>query len=171
VWDLGANGGRFSRIAATMLARSIAFDSDYGATEANYRACRSARESRILPLVVNLINPSPALGWAHEERSAWADRGPADVVLALALTHHLAIGNNVPLDRVGALLHRVGRHLIVEFVPKTDSQVERMLASREDVFAAYSQAAFERAFERYFRIHRTVPIHDSQRVMYLMESC
>jgi hypothetical protein len=171
VWDLGANGGRFSRIAAKMLARSIAFDSDYGATEINYRACRAAGESRILPLVVDLANPSPALGWAHEERSGWTERGPADLVMALALIHHLAIGNNVPLAGIATLLQRVGRQLIIEFVPKTDSQVQRLLANRADVFTDYSQAAFERAFAQCFRIHRAEPVRDSQRVMYLMEKC
>lgn len=168
VWDLGGNAGRFSRIAAAMHAYTVAFDSDHSSIEINYRACRGAGETRILPLVVDLTNPSPALGWAHTERLSWAERGPADAVLALALVHHLAIGNNVPLTRIAELLHAVGIHLIVEFVPKTDSQVQRLLASREDIFSDYSQEGFEHGFGQYFHILRSMPVRDSQRVIYLM---
>ena len=169
VWDLGANVGRFSRLATAMGAVVVAFDSDFGAVESCYRASRAAGEERILPLVLDLANPSPALGWAHEERFSWADRGPVDAVLALALVHHLAIGNNVPLERVAELLHRVARFVIVEFVPRSDSQVTRLLAARRDVFANYSQDHFERAFERCFRIRRSEPVRGSERTVYLME--
>jgi hypothetical protein len=147
----------------------VAFDADYGAVESHYRICRDAGETTILPLVLDLTNPSPALGWAHDERLAWAQRGPVDVVLVLALIHHLAIGNNVPLPRIAELLHRLGARLIIEFVPKGDPQVQRLLANRDDVFGDYSQIPFERAFERHFRIRQSIPIRDSQRVLYLME--
>lgn len=169
VWDLGANCGRFSRMAAAQCGYAVAFDSDYGAVESHYRMCRDAGETTILPLVLDLTNPSPALGWAHHERLAWAQRGPVDVVLALALVHHLAIGNNVPLPGIAELMHRLGARLIIEFVPKGDSQVQRLLASRDDVFDNYTQTAFERAFEQCFRIRQLMPIRDSQRVLYLME--
>jgi ribosomal protein L11 methylase PrmA len=169
VWDLGANAGRFSRLAATMGASVVAFDSDFGAVELSYRACRESGERAIVPLVLDLANPSPAIGWAHEERSSWTDRGPVDAVLALALVHHLAIGNNVPLERVAELLHRVARCAIVEFIPRSDSQVARLLATRKDVFGNYSQDHFERAFERYFRIRRREPVCGSERLLYLME--
>ena len=169
VWDLGANHGRFGRMAAQMGARVVCLDADYSAIESNYRVGRSGGDSRVLPLVVDLANPSPACGWAHEERLALMDRGPADTILALALVHHMAIGNNVPLDRVAEWLSRMGRHLIIEFVPKTDSQVQRLLAHREDVFADYSQNGFERAFAAHFRIRQAESIAGSDRVLYLME--
>ncbi len=168
VWDLGCNSGRFSRMAAAMRADTVAFDADYGATELNYRACRTTGETRILPLVIDLTNPSPALGWAHAERLSWAQRGPADTVLALALVHHLALGNNVPLPRIAELLRSLGTHVIVEFVPKSDSQVQRLLATREDVFPDYSQEGFERAFEPCFHVLQAIPVRESERVMYLM---
>jgi hypothetical protein len=88
--------------------------------------------------------------------------------MALALVHHLAIGNNVPLPRIAELLCKVGTHLIVEFVPKSDSQVQRLLATREDVFSGYSREGFESGFRQYFHILRSLPIRDSQRVIYLM---
>jgi ribosomal protein L11 methylase PrmA len=168
VWDLGANTGRFARVAAETPADVIAFDADDGATELDYLACRSAHETRILPLVVDLTNPSPAIGWSNSERSSLTGRGPADVVLALALVHHLAIGNNLPLDRIAEFLHAVSRDLIVEFVPREDSQVQRLLASREDVFDDYSRPGFERAFGRYFVSGRVAPVAGSQRTLYLM---
>lgn len=171
VWDLGANSGRFSRLAAATGARTVAFDMDLGAVEASYLASDTIDDRRVLPLVLDLANPSPALGWAHEERLSWADRGPVDTVMALALVHHLAIGNNVPLARVAELLHRVGRFAIVEFIPKSDSQVQRLLASRADVFTDYTQDEFERAFERRFIIRRREPVLGSERTLYLMERC
>jgi hypothetical protein len=115
-------------------------------------------------------NPSPALGWDHRERSALLDRGPAGTVLALALVHHLAIGNNVPLERLAEFFARAGRHLIVEFVPKSDSRVRRLLASRPDVFPDYHREGFERAFAGCFEITDRQDITDSERTLYLMRT-
>src|SRR5690606_7989277 len=109
VWDIGANNGEFSEIAATLGAYTVAFDIDETAVSRNYHAKRSeAVKSCMLPLVQDLINPSPGLGWAHHERMSLVERGPADVVLALALIHHLAIGNNVPFTKIAAFLRQIG---------------------------------------------------------------
>ena len=97
VWDLGANTGTFSRIAVARGARTISFDMDSACVERNYLRCKREDDTKLLPLVLDLSNPSPAIGWAHSERFSVAERGPGDVVLALALVHHLAIANNVPL--------------------------------------------------------------------------
>ncbi len=168
VWDLGANTGRFSRIAAALGAQTVSFDSDPACTEANYRECVEKHETRILPLWLDLTNPSPGIGWHNRERMSLVDRGPADAALALALIHHLAISNNVPFARLAEFFAQVCRSLIVEFVPKSDSQVQKLLASREDVFADYAQPAFEEAFGRCFDIQRVVQIDDSERTLYLM---
>ena len=98
------------------------------------------------------------------------ERGPADALLALAVVHHLAIGHNLPLERVASYLARLGRHLIVEFVPKTDSQVQRLLRDRPDIFPDYTREGFEAAFRRWFRVERAVPVADSERTLYLMTS-
>jgi hypothetical protein len=119
---------------------------------------------------MDLTNPSPALGWAHEERESLLDRGPADAVMALALVHHLAIANNVPLEEVARFMRRCGRQLIIEFVPKEDSQVKRLLAMREDIFTAYTREGFEQAFSQFFSIRRAESIRDSIRTLYLMEA-
>jgi len=168
VWDLGANVGLYSRIASDRGIRTIAFDADPAAVEKNYLQCREAGEANLLPLVLDLTNPSPAIGWANEERMSLSARGPADLVLALALAHHLAIGNNVPFASIARFLASVCEALIIEFVPKSDSQVQRMLASREDVFADYGVEAFERGFGAHFAIASCQPIAASTRVLYLM---
>ena len=168
VWDLGANTGEYSRAARELNAQVIAFDLDPAAVERNYRRVRDENESGILPLVMDLTNPSPSLGWAHEERMSLRERGPADALLALALIHHLAIGHNLPLDRVASFLATLGRTLVIEFVPKTDSQVQRMLRSRADIFPGYTREGFETSFARYFRIEAVQSVAEADRLLYLM---
>lgn len=169
VWDFGANTGVFSRIAAGKGAKTIAFDVDPAAVEKNYRQVLEQNECCLLPLCLDLTNPSPAIGWAHEERLALIERGPADTTLALALIHHLAISNNVPFEKIAEFLSLTSRFLIIEFIPKSDSQVERLLCTREDIFSKYSQNEFESSFQYYFSIIRRQKIIGTQRTLYLME--
>lgn len=168
VWDMGANTGVYSRVAREAAPFVVSFDIDPAAVERNYRAVRSRGETGILPLVLDFTNPSPALGWAHAERMSLVERGPADVVMALALVHHLAISNNVPLEHVAAFLAQLGRHLIIEFVAKEDSQVERLLRNRPDIFPNYTKDGFEDAFEALFEINDCQQVTDSKRWLYSM---
>ena len=169
VWDMGANTGPFSRLASKQGISTIAFDIDPSAVERNYLECVAQSETNLLPLVMDLTNPSPSIGWHHQERKSLLGRAPADAIFALALIHHLAISNNVPLERLAALFSEMGQWLIIEFVPKNDSQVEKLLASRKDIFPAYTQEGFEKAFEHYFTFHETERIQKSERILYLME--
>lgn len=169
VWDLGANTGVFSRAAAQAGGMAVAWDIDPAAVEKNYRQVRRDKETNLLPLVIDLTNPSPAIGWNNAERDTLAARGPAGLLLALALIHHLAIANNVPLEEVAAFFSRLSRWLVIEFVPKSDSQVQRLLASREDIFPNYNEAGFEAAFGQFFAIREKRPVEGSQRTLYLME--
>ena len=170
VWDLGANTGRFGRLAADRGAYTVAFDVDPACVERNFRGTNSRDDRNLLPLWIDLTNPSPSLGWDHSERSSLLDRGPADLAMALALVHHLAISANVPLGRIAGFLRRACRSLIIEFVPKGDSQVQRLLASREDVFPNYTRDGFEAAFIEHFAIERAAPIVESERTLYLMRA-
>jgi hypothetical protein len=170
VWDLGANTGVFSRIASRTGAKTYAFDIDPACCEINFQVCDREGEQNLLPLFLDLTNPSPAIGWAHRERQSFTDRGPADVAMALALIHHLTIANNVPFHQLAEFFHRLCRHLIIEFVPKDDPQVIRLLRSREDVFEDYSQAAFETAFKRRFVVIESHAVGDDGRVIYLMQA-
>ena len=169
VWDLGANNGLFSRVAAEAAGcTAIAFDIDPVAVEKNYRQSKTEQREDILPLVLDLTNPSPALGWHHEERASIAARGPAGLVLALALIHHLAISNNLPFAHLARFFHDVGKTVILEFVPKSDSQVQRLLATRQDVFPDYHEAAFEASFAEYFEVTEKVHMVGSERTLYLL---
>ncbi|MGE4608297.1 MAG: SAM-dependent methyltransferase, partial [Myxococcota bacterium] len=111
VWDLGANTGEYSRLATRRGMLTLAFDVDPACVDRNYRAMRRESETRLLPLLLDLSNPSPSLGWAHDERASLVGRGPAELVMALALIHHLAISNNVPLDRVADWFARLAGRL------------------------------------------------------------
>jgi hypothetical protein len=168
VWDLGANTGVFSRIAASRGIRTLAFDVDPACVDRNYRQARDEGEARLLPLLLDLTNPSPALGWAGEERGSLVDRRCADAVMALALIHHLAITNNVPLGRIAEFLGRLAPDLIIEFVPKADPKVAVLLATREDVFPHYTEAGFEQAFCGVFDIERKAALEGSERTLYRM---
>jgi ribosomal protein L11 methylase PrmA len=169
VWGLGANRGLFSRIAAEKGAATMAFDIDPACVEMNYLEVVRSGETNILPLAVDLTNPSPRIGWANEERMSLMDRGPADAAMALALIHHLAISNNVPLFRVAKFFGDICSWLIVEFVPKTDPKVRKLLATREDIFPRYTQRDFEEEFNKVFAIHASQRIVGSERTLYLMK--
>lgn len=170
VWDLGANTGAFSRIALGCQSEFVlSIDSDPLCVEYNYRKVKRNCETAILPLVVDCANPSPAIGWANEERQTFSDRGPCDMVLALALIHHIALSNNIPLELIAQWFSKLGKTLAIEFVPKDDQKVQYMLASRDDSFLDYTVDAFENAFLKYFSIVRRDPIVHSSRILYLMQ--
>jgi ribosomal protein L11 methylase PrmA len=169
IWDLGANTGLYSRLASRRGVKTVAFDVDPGAVEQNYLASSTTKENCLLPLVMDLTNPSPALGWHHHERQSLLERGPVQVVMALALIHHLAISNNVPLDQLARFLSEACQWLIIEFVPKSDSQVIKLLATRKDIFSEYTVDSFEAVFGNFFTIITVQPISDSQRKIYLMK--
>jgi hypothetical protein len=168
VWDLGANTGVFSRLASGLRIYTISFDIDPAAVEQNYRQMKAAKEQNILPLVLDLTNPSPAVGWHNQERESITERAPTGMVFALALIHHLAITNNVPLLQLADFFFDMGNWLVIEFVPKSDSQVQKLLASRMDIFDHYNRQDFESAFSRRFDILETVQVQESERFIYLM---
>ncbi len=170
MWDLGANVGRFSRMASRNGIDTVAFDLDAAAVDRNYAAARDEGDEHLLPLVMDLTNPSPGLGWDGRERASLADRGPADLALALALVHHLAIGNNVPLPMVMRTFAGLARRAVVEFVPKDDEKVRTLLATREDVFPGYTAEGFEAAAGDVFEVEAREPLPESGRALYLLRS-
>jgi len=169
-WDLGANNGVFSRVVSEAGSYVVSFDVDPAAVEQNHRQLKGEKAENLLPLLLDLTNPSPAIGWANLERESFGSRGPADLVLALAVIHHLAISNNVPLPQLADFFAQTGKWLVIEFVHKEDSQVKKLLASREDIFPTYTREGFEAAFKEKFIVHEAVNVRESERVLYLMET-
>jgi len=166
VWDIGANTGLFSSIAGRKGIQVISFDSDPACVEKSYL---SKSNPNILPLVLDLTNPSPGTGWGNAERMSLRERKGADTVFALALIHHLAISNNLPLGMIAGFLKDICHTLIIEFVPKGDPKVQKLLSTRKDVFPNYTQGAFEEEFDKFFAIKEGVKVEGSDRTLYLME--
>lgn len=168
VWDLGANTGVFSNIAAKEKAYTISFDIDPIAVEKNYLSSKERKDKHLLPLVLDLTNPSGSIGWSNIERKSLIKRGPADTILALALIHHLAISNNLPFENIASFFHKICQNLIIEFVPKEDSQVQKLLSTREDIFNNYNKKSFEKEFGKYYKILNKERVANSKRTIYLL---
>ncbi len=169
VWDLGANTGVFSRLASNQGINTISFDIDPLAVEKNYLESNKNNDQNLLPLILDLTNPSSNIGWNNDERQSFLERGPADLVFALALVHHLAISNNVPLNKIAEFFSTISKSLIIEFIPKSDSQVKRLLTTREDIFENYDEEQFEKEFSKFFKIISSKKLTGSQRTIYIME--
>jgi hypothetical protein len=169
VWDLGANDGSFSRLASQQGVPTLAFDIDPAAVEKNFQHIIAEKEQHLTPLMLDLTNPSPAIGWHNRERGTIFERGAAEMVFALALIHHLAISNNVPLSMLADFFTQAGKWLVIEFVPKSDSQVQKLLQSRVDIFPEYTEQGFEKTFAEKFEVVDKAPINESERYLYLMK--
>ena len=170
VWDAGSNDGMFSKISSEGGALTLSFDNDYAVVEKNYSNVKKAEDKNILPLFIDLVKPSPALGWNNSERESFLERSFPDAILALALIHHLAIANNLPLPMLAEFFVGHCRNLVIEFVPKEDSQVKLLLAAREDIFPDYNIESFEKTFSEYFVIKEKSKVAKSDRTIYLMRS-
>lgn len=169
IWDLGANTGEFSRLASTLGIFVVSIDNDASVIENQYRNNIAEKINNILPLCIDILNPTPGLGWRNLERESFLNRPKPDAIMALAIIHHLAIGANIPLSNLAETLFALTDKVIIEFVPKTDPQVEEMLRLREDIFPGYTQAGFESAFGKYFSVVSSEKISDSKRTLYLLK--
>jgi ribosomal protein L11 methylase PrmA len=166
-WDLGCNDGRFARIAAEGADFTIAVDSDPVVVDGFYRSLRSSETDSILPLVVDLTNPSPAVGWRNAERSTLLERGAPDLVLCLALVHHLSISSNVPLREVVSWLRSFDCEVVVEFPDRDDPMVSVLLAQkRADAHPDYRRETFEALLEATFDVVESRELASGTRTLY-----
>jgi hypothetical protein len=169
VWDLGANDGAYSRIAARHADTVVAADFDEGAIDPLYRALRAEGNTKILPLVVDLSDPSPGIGWRNKERPAFYDRRKPDVILMLALLHHIAISANVPLPEIVDWMASFGSRIVVEFVHTEDVQTQRLLANKpEGMFGDYHVKEFERLLHERFTVDKEELLPGGTRTLYLV---
>ncbi|MBS1513324.1 MAG: class I SAM-dependent methyltransferase [Bacteroidetes bacterium] len=167
VIDLGANDGYFSLLLKDKASAIVSADSDVNCINQLYLKIKNEKISNILPVVSALHTPSPSIGWHHTERMNFTERFKGDVVLALALVHHLAIANNVPLEMIAQWFAALGNYLLVEFVPKTDDKVKQLLQYRQDIFDDYHSTGFEKAFGNYFDILTKATVPGTERILYL----
>lgn len=169
VWDLGANDGFFSNLAAKYHPLVISFEQDPTAAENHYKNLVAKNEGRVLPLITDLTAPSPAIGWQNKERESLIGRGPASIVLALGLIHHLRITAGIPYFQLAAFFSEIcSRDLLAEFIPKTDPRAKEMLRLRQDIFDDYHSSGFEKAFGSHFDIIKKETVKNSERVLYFL---
>jgi hypothetical protein len=166
--DLGANEGEFSKLLSEKNIYTIAADFDPYCINNLYQQIKNTGEN-IQPLVLDLSNPTPAIGVNNKERSSFIDRANVDLVLALALIHHLVIGKNIPFEMIADMLQRIGKKLIIEFIPKSDEKIQLMLRRKKDIYTSYDEMNFVKAFEKYYTVTDKKPIPGSGRVLYLMQ--
>jgi SAM-dependent methyltransferase len=167
VWDLGCNDGRYAEISAPHADLVVAIDGDPASVELLYRRLRDARRTDILPLTLDLVDAPPGLGWRGRERRRLEDRGRPDLVLCLALLHHVCIAGNVPVAEYVAWLAELRAPVVVELVRREDPMVRRLLAAKpEGTHPDYDEAFFERVLGEAFEVARREVLPSGTRVLY-----
>lgn len=166
--DLNSNVGEYSRIASNKGVFTIAADSNPIAVEQNYQIAKRNKERNIMPILLDITNPSPAIGWANKQCEAFSNRISADTVMAIDLIHHLSITNSLPFENTAEYFSQLGNSLIIEFIPKSDPKVQNLLACKKDSFANYSSEYFEHSFGKYYDIKEARSIPSCKSTIYLM---
>jgi ribosomal protein L11 methylase PrmA len=166
VWDLGGNTGRYSRIAAAHAEYVVTVDADPLAIDRLYGELQREGPANILPLVGNVADPSPGLGWRGLERLPLSGRGRPDLILCLALIHHVVISANVPLAEVVDWLASLGGELVIEFVTKDDPMVKTLLRNKDDQYTDYDQGLFEARLDLRYRVVARETIQGGTRTLY-----
>lgn len=169
VWDLGCNTGIYSRIAGRHADYVIAMDSDHLAVDRLYAQLSADRIKNVTSLVNNLVDSSPSLGWRNRERKTLEQRGTPDLVLCLALVHHVAIGANVPVAEFVDWLASLGGDLVIEFVAKQDEMVQALLRNKEDPYSDYRREYFEDCLRRHYAIRADRVLDSDTRFLYYAE--
>ncbi len=167
VWDIGCNTGKFSRIAAKHADNVIAMDSDHLCVDHLYRALQKEGVKNILPLCINLADASPDLGWRGLERKSLTGRGMPNLVLCLALVHHIVIGANIPLQEFIEWLASLGASLVIEFVTKDDVMVKTLLRNKQDQYDDYTPQCFREYLDYAFDVRHFETLDSGTRILFL----
>lgn len=171
VWDLGCNTGNYSRIASKYANKVLAIDSDDLCVEKLYQSLKSeGGPSVITPLTMSLANPSPNFGWRGKECKSLEQRGKPDLILSLALIHHMVISENIPLHEFIGWLASFKSSIIIEYVTKDDPMVKKLLQNKEDIYTDYNLNHFEQCLSRSFKIVKKLRLSSNTRILYYAES-
>ena len=166
-WDIGCNNGRYSRIAAEGSDHVLSVDYDQGPIELLHRTLREEGDEKLLTLTMNLADPSPGLGWRGVERKPLAERGKPDLLLALALIHHVTIAANVPVAEFVDWLASLDTALVIEFPTREDVMVKTLLGpKREGLHPDYERENFERVLAGKFDVERSERLKSGTRLLY-----
>jgi SAM-dependent methyltransferase len=166
-WDIGCNEGRHARIASENTRYVVALDGDAAVVDGNYRRLREERANRVLPLVCDVTDPSPALGWQGLERQTLEARGAPDLTLCLAVLHHVAISGNVPVPEFLSWLRGLETELVIEFPTRDDPRAAALLARKKPgAHPDYDREPFERALRERFDVERELALAEGRRILY-----
>jgi hypothetical protein len=147
----------------------LAIDSDHLSIDRLFQTLNAEGNRKITPMVCNLADPSPSLGWRLQERRALEQRSKPELVLCLALIHHLVIGSNLLLDDVIEWLASLKATVVLEYVDRGDAQVQQLLANRRDVFSDYNSVRFRELIDRSFTVIKEQSLADGTRALFWLQ--
>jgi len=169
VIDLGANTGRYSKLASTHAQEVLALEKDPFCLEALFQELKKDKTKNILPLLFDIMEPAPPAGWEGVERRPLWERCKVELVMALAVLHHISIGENVPFEKISSQLALMGKQLIVEYIPPEDPNAAKLLHYKPELLPRVSLSAFLQAFNREWEIVQEYPLKHSSRILFHMK--
>ena len=168
-WDIGSNDGYYSRLLASKSSKMVySFDIDWKCVEKNYLINRKNKVENVLPVLLDLTNPTPAIGWLNKERKGIYDRiGSPNLICCLALMHHL-INANIPLLNLMDLLKKTSEYVIIEYIPIIDPKCEIIFKTRDSAFEYPTKQEFEESLQQHFMILNQKTLNQTERELYLL---
>jgi hypothetical protein len=165
-WDIGCNTGTFSKILAEKSDTVIAMDIDPLAVHKFYNELKQSDIKNITPIISNIADSSPGLGWRGLERKRLEDRGRPDFTVCLALIHHVVITAHIPLYQFVDFLGSLGTDLVIEMVTKDDDMVKKLLLNKDDIYNDYETDFLEACLDKHFTIQKRLEYHNNTRILY-----
>jgi SAM-dependent methyltransferase len=165
-WDIGCNTGTFSAVAAANTDYVLAIDGDVKAIERLYQRQKQAGAEGILPMVMNLGSASPDQGWRGRERKALEKRGKPELILCLALIHHIVISANIPLAEFLDWLRDFDSEVVIEHVGLRDDMTRMLLRNRVNQYEELEDDNFVRLVGERFAIVAREPLKGGMREIF-----
>lgn len=167
VWDIGANDGMFSRIAAEHSTTVLAMDADDLVVDRLYRELRADGTTGIVPMYMNFADPSPGIGWNGTERPPLPARSQPDLILALAVIHHLALTHNVPTAAILDNFASLDSEVVLEIPTENDQMVKTLMRhKRAGTHDAYTLEAIESQIADRFEVRSREELPGGSRVIF-----